>query len=110
MTNDLNLICDRIDALFVRAPRVRYWLLIVDDSYDQTYNFFFESRQQAHRTRSTPLHTIERHDLGYLETIINGIQQHTQLTQHFKGFTGQRWPRSQRIIQRKKDVDEERTL
>ncbi len=41
MNNDLKLIEERITMLFKRRSKTRYWLQVVDDPYDRTYNFFF---------------------------------------------------------------------
>ncbi|MYV05243.1 acetyl-CoA carboxylase [Furfurilactobacillus milii] len=106
MNKDLDLICQRIDELFLRQYNTRYWLQIVDDPYDKTYNFFFDSLKKAHREKSVPLHTVTIYDLTYLEELVEDIQKHTQLSIQFEGFTGQHWPKSQRIIQRKKHWDE----
>ncbi len=41
MSSDLKLITERIDHLFKRKMQTRYWLMVTDDVYDKTYNFFF---------------------------------------------------------------------
>lgn len=106
MPSDLKLITERIDHLFKRKMQTRYWLMVTDDVYDKTYNFFFNFQKKGQRLRSVPLHTVSNYDLGYLERLITGLRKHTQLTIEYVGFTGQRWPVSQRIIQRKKEADE----
>lgn len=106
MNNDLKLIEERITILFKRRSKTRYWLQVVDDPYDRTYNFFFNSQRKWERQKSVPLHTIAQHDLSYLETIIVALQSFTQLTIQYDGFTGQRWPSSFQLIQRKRHHDE----
>ncbi|GEK28416.1 acetyl-CoA carboxylase [Furfurilactobacillus siliginis] len=106
MISDLQVITKRLDALFVRKRNVRYWLQVVDDPYDQTYNFFFDSRLKGHREKSVPLHTITHYDLAYLETVIISLKKHTQLSVLYEGFTGQHWPSNYNIIQKRRHWDE----
>lgn len=40
MNKDLKIITERMIILFKRQSRTRYWLIIANDSYDQTYNVF----------------------------------------------------------------------
>lgn len=106
MNKDLKLIEERLSILFKRRSKTRYWLQVVDDPYDQTYNFFFNSQRKWQRQKSVPLHTVTDHNLEYLEKIMVDLQQFTRLTVQYDGFTGQRWPSSFRLIQRKKHRDE----
>lgn len=58
MPSDLKLITERIDHLFKRKMQTRYWLMVTDDVYDKTYNFFFNFQKKGQRLRSVPLHTV----------------------------------------------------
>ncbi|KRN28786.1 hypothetical protein IV38_GL000991 [Lactobacillus selangorensis] len=106
MNNDLKLIEQRIDEQFQRKSRTMYWLEVVDDVYDQTYNFFMCHQKKGEPLRSVPLHSLTDHDLASLETIIAALQHYTQLTIHYFGFVGQEWPGSHRIIQKKRHGEE----
>ena len=102
MKQDLKIITECINLLFKRLPRTRYRLMITNNHYDQTYNFFFNSQRVYHRLKSVPLHTLTNYDLGELEKLVNSLQQKLKFTIDFVGFTGERWPQSQKIIQKKK--------
>ncbi|KRO15602.1 acetyl-CoA carboxylase [Lacticaseibacillus saniviri] len=100
MHNDLVLITSKIDTLFTRAMHTRYWLVVVDDHFDQQYNFFFHSLKKGHRERSIPLHSVTQYDLIYLERLLAALRQHTQLSIYFRNFEGQFWPSNHYLIQR----------
>ncbi len=59
------------------------------------------------RQRSIPLHTIKDHTLENLESIINSIKEHTQLTIIYRGFAGQYWPSNYFLIQKMTLKDED---
>lgn len=40
MNNDIEIIKGRLTLLFKRRPQTRYWLMLTNDTYDQTYNLF----------------------------------------------------------------------
>jgi len=106
MNNDLKLITTRLDAGFKRQDQVRYQVVIANDPYDQTYNFFLNYQHRNRRLKSQPLHSVRNYSLTYLEQLIQGLRDHTQLSFEFVGFTGQRWPTSQRRIQSRRLNDE----
>lgn len=99
MNKDLEIIDQRIEKLFKRISRTRYWIQIVNDPYDQTYNFFFNSQRRGERLKSVPLHKLVNYQLTYLEQLIKGLRTKTNLTIEFTGFTGMRWPTTHKIIQ-----------
>lgn len=102
MNNDVRLINERLEALFKPKFATRYGLVVVNDPYERSYNVFFNSQRAGQRLKSTPLHRITDYKLESLELIIRELQKKTQLTIQFVGFTKQRWPQSQRIIQYKR--------
>ncbi|GAX03690.1 acetyl-CoA carboxylase [Secundilactobacillus pentosiphilus] len=106
MNNDLKLITERLDAGFKRLPQTRYQVQITDDPYDKTYNFFLNYQHRGRRLKSQPLHAVSQYRLTYLEQLIKGLREHTQLSFEFVGFTGQRWPSNQRLIQGRRYKDE----
>ncbi|AQW20649.1 acetyl-CoA carboxylase [Lentilactobacillus curieae] len=99
MNRDVKLILERINPLFKRISHTRYWIRIVNDHYDNQFNFFFHSQRAGMRERSIPLHSITNYQLEYLETVINEIQEHFNLSIYYSGFKGQRWPSNNRVIQ-----------
>lgn len=106
MNKDLKTIIERLDAGFQRKPQVRYQVMITNDPYDKTYNFFLNYQHRNRRLRSKPLHSVHEYELAYLEQLIKDLRAHTKLTFEFVGFTGQRWPSSQRLIQSRRLNDE----
>lgn len=46
MPSDLKLISERLKRLFKPRIQTRYWLQVVNDRYDQCFNFFFNSQRQ----------------------------------------------------------------
>lgn len=103
MNDDLNIIVSRLKLLFKRLPHTRYWIVINNDPYDDTYNVFFNRQKTHERLYSVPLHKITNYQLDYLEELLTLLREQTKLTIAYTGFTGQIWPRSQKIIQRKRD-------
>lgn len=101
-TKEAELIYSRIEPLFKRMSRTRYQINISNDSYDKTYNFFFESQHAGQRLKSTPLHSLDEYQLEFLEQVVDALKQHTQLTIQYVGFTGEVWPVKQTVIQKKK--------
>lgn len=104
MSNDLKIITSRIDLLFQRKPCTRYWLQIANDTYDQTFNFFFLSQKPYQRLHCTPIHSVTNYDLANLEQLIIGLSHECKLTIDFTQFSGQRWPQSQRLIQKRRHL------
>lgn len=96
------IITERLGMMFKPKPHTRYTISAVDDPYDQTYNFFFESQKAYKRLKSTPIHTMENHDIEAFEYVINAIRKQYGFTIEFYGFAGQRWPSTFKLIERKK--------
>ncbi|MEE6666155.1 hypothetical protein PS423_01925 [Pediococcus acidilactici] len=92
MNVDAKVILERIESLFKRVPNTRYLINVVNDHFDQTYNFFFFIAKKKQRPHSIPLHSIKKYDLEYLEIVVNEIKKHYHLTLTYNGFSGQRWP------------------
>ena len=59
---------------------------------------FFNSQRVNERLKSVPLHKLTNYDL---ERLLKQLRQTIKLTIEFVGFTGERWPTSQKLIQRK---------
>ncbi|WP_137597848.1 acetyl-CoA carboxylase [Paucilactobacillus kaifaensis] len=92
------LILKRLSAGFAPKLNHRYQLMVVDNVYDQTYNFFLDIQHKRNRRRSIPLHSITKYELQFLEQVIKQIKANTKLTIVYINFHEQRWPLSQRII------------
>lgn len=106
MNKEVKLIMERINKLFTRAPHTRYRINVANNVYEKQYNFFFEIIPHGQRMHSIPLHSVNVYTLDYLEQVIKMIQQQTQLTIKYVGFTDMKWPESQRTIQKRPDIFE----
>lgn len=106
MNKDVDIIMKRVAVLFKRLDRTKYWIQICNDKYDQTFNVFFNAQHVHDNLRSVPVHKINNYSLGQLEETINELRSETKLTIEFTGFTGEKWPKSQRLIQRKRETVE----
>lgn len=100
MNRDIDTIMSRAEILFLRKRNTRYWLMISNDIYDKTFNFFFQSQRNNERLKSVPLHKIEDYQLSYLEEIIELLRKNSNLSIEFVGFAELKFPKSQRIIQK----------
>ncbi|GAA3624586.1 hypothetical protein [Secundilactobacillus similis] len=98
MNSDIEIIKGRLTLLFKRRPQTRYWLMLTND----TYNLFFNNQRANERLQSVPLHKLANYDLANLEKLLKALRQDIKLTIEFVGFTGERWPASQKLIQRKR--------
>lgn len=76
--------------------------MLTNDSYDQTYNLFFNSQRANERSQSGSLHKLANYNLADLEKLLKTLQQNMKLTIEFVSFTGERWPASQNLIQLKR--------
>ncbi|WP_338215026.1 acetyl-CoA carboxylase [Lacticaseibacillus salsurivasis] len=99
---DLKLIVERLQPHFHRRSQVRYAILITNDPYDHTYNFFFNEYPTAHRQRSIPLHSVTG-SLTELEALIQALRHSVNFSLEFTGFAGLRWPSSDRLIEPKRE-------
>ncbi|KRM87333.1 acetyl-CoA carboxylase [Lacticaseibacillus thailandensis] len=106
MSKDGDIINARIDQLFLRRSHTRYWITLVDDRYNHSYNFFFNIIPQKQRHRSIPLHSLPSGDLARLEATLTAIRHHTQLSIEIRGFQGLRWPSDGNLIQKRRRADE----
>ncbi|MEA0974411.1 acetyl-CoA carboxylase [Lacticaseibacillus paracasei] len=102
MNSDIEIIKGRLTLFFKRRPQTRYWLMLTNDTYDQIYNLFFNSQRANQRLQSVPLHKLAHYNLANLEKLLKTLRQNTTLTIELVGFTGERWPASQKLIQRKR--------
>ncbi|WP_125706349.1 acetyl-CoA carboxylase [Lacticaseibacillus daqingensis] len=106
ITQDIQLINQRIDTHFTRRHNTQYWLTAVYDRYDHCFNFFFWSHQRGFRQRSVPLHSLATTDIDAFAAVIAGIQAHTHLTIAYYGFTKERWPATGALIQKRpRDIE-----
>ncbi|MQS76294.1 acetyl-CoA carboxylase [Lactobacillus halodurans] len=106
MNKDFQIIMERIKANFTRKRDTRYWLQIVNDPFDRTFNFFINTQYRKKRMHSVPLHTINVYNLSYLEKIVVQITKKIHLTIVYDGFMGLKWPEQQELIQRRRHRDE----
>lgn len=103
MEKDSKIIIDRIKPLFKQISRTRYYLMVSNNIYGKKINFFFQSQRAYERLRSVPLHTLDSYDLDHLETVVAEINSQYKFSIDYVGFTDEVWPRSQQLIQKKKN-------
>ncbi|EQE00520.1 hypothetical protein QAS_4095 [Clostridioides difficile CD9] len=106
MNRDAKIIIERIEEHFKRVPNTRYTVNVVNNIYDEQYNFFFEIQKINERMKSVPLHSVNNYDLENLENIVNEIKAVYKLSFDYTGFIGQRWPGSWQVIQKKRKPQE----
>ncbi|KRM10790.1 acetyl-CoA carboxylase [Paucilactobacillus suebicus] len=92
------LIIERLDQNFKPTRGLRYRIYVVNDVYDDSYNFFLDIKSKYTNERSIPLHSLEEYTLEYLERVIRLVEMSTQMTIEFQHFEGLRWPVRQRLI------------
>lgn len=79
------LIVTRIFDHFHHRIHVRYRVLVVNDRFNQRYNWFLEWERPHHRTRSVPLHSISYQD-GHLGVVIRLVKKSVGMTFVYRGF------------------------
>lgn len=107
------LIWQRAEPHFKKMYKVQYYIKIVNDKFDDEFNFFFETVPMSNKAhvwrRSQPLHTLETYDLEYLEKVIGELHNLTNISIRYQGFVGKVWPISgKRIAMEDVSVQEER--
>ncbi|QXJ68573.1 acetyl-CoA carboxyl transferase [Lacticaseibacillus paracasei] len=107
MNKDAKIINERIDQHFKCLRNHMYHIDITNMRFAKQYNFFICDQPRGKRAKSIPLHFVENYDLEYLEKVIQGVREHTQLTMIFTGFAdSSRWPSNDRLSQRFKRAQE----
>ncbi|WP_010077755.1 hypothetical protein [Liquorilactobacillus mali] len=101
---EAHYILKQVKKYFKPGIKARYYILVVNDRFDHTFNFFFNIFKPKHFSRSIPLHRIKCYSLDYLENLIKELQQETQLTINFVLFENQRWPSTNQLISYKRSV------
>lgn len=86
------IILKRLAQYFKRVPHTEYCIVIVDDSFDRSFNFFIDIKRRQFRQRSIPLHSVTNYSLDNLEQVLHIIRASTNLPIHFRNFQGRSWP------------------
>lgn len=75
------IINERVEKYFIPNIKARYQINIVNDRFDEQYNFFFLKGKPNHFTRSLPLRTLqdEEYDIEYLEAIYRELKKADKL-------------------------------
>lgn len=92
------IIYERIKNYFKPHIPARYQIQVVNDKFDDAYNFFFIVAKPKRMTRSIPLRIIKKRDLVYLESIVTELKQLTGLSIKYIGFTDERWQSNGKLI------------
>ncbi|WP_057894425.1 hypothetical protein [Lacticaseibacillus brantae] len=106
MNDDLKILLKHIKKMFNLQYHTRYWLMLVDDRFDKTYNFFFHYQRKRQRERSIPLHAVKTYNLEYLEKLIKDLQVVYHFSIIYVGFEDEYWPSNHQLIQRRRLWDE----
>lgn len=81
LTNkDLEIIEGRARILFKKLPQTIYRINIVNDKFDENYNFFMEIKPRNKRIKSMPLHTVNNYNLEYLENLLVELRKQIALS------------------------------
>ncbi|MDD9323924.1 hypothetical protein [Pediococcus acidilactici] len=96
MNADARVILQRIQRYFKKIPNTYYAINIVDDRFDDCYNFFFVVHKKNSRPHSIPLRRVTPYDLESLKEVVREVRKVYQLTIKYTGFTTEqiRWLQS----------------
>lgn len=98
---EAKIILERLQQHFKPHTPARYAILIVDDPFERSYNFFFNIYRPPQLPHSIPLRRITIYDLEFLEAIVGKIRQKYGFTFIFRNFKQQRWPSNFQLISKK---------
>jgi hypothetical protein len=72
------------DHYFTRAPHTRYWLVVVDNHFEDCYSFFiYMQRFKAKLTKSYEIACFKR-DKGLYEHFLSSLKQHSNLSVEYR--------------------------
>lgn len=72
------------DHYFTRAPRTRYWLVVVDNHFEDCYSFFiYMQRFKAKLTKSYEIACFKRNKDQY-EHFLSSLKQHSNLSIEYR--------------------------
>lgn len=106
LKREAKLIVQRCQDQFKQKRQTHYWIKVVNDHYDHTYNFFFNYQRLHQVERSVPVRIITESDLQWLELLIQEIQRLTEFNIEYEGFYHFLWPNAQRPIQKRRNQAE----
>lgn len=86
------LILARLYDHFDHHLNVQYRILIVNDTFNQQYNWFLEWQRSGHRTRSVPLHSLPAIGVS-LPEVVRLVKQGVGMTVAYRGFAHHRLPK-----------------
>ena len=72
------------DHYFTRAPHTRYWLVVVDNHFEDCYSFFiYMQRLKAKLIKSYEISCFKR-DKGQYEHFLSSLKQHSNLNIEYR--------------------------
>ncbi|MGE9133941.1 hypothetical protein [Lacticaseibacillus paracasei] len=72
------------DHYFTRAPHTRYWLVVVDNHFEDCYSFFiYMQRFKAKLSKSYEIACFKR-DKGQYEHFLSSLKQHSNLSIEYR--------------------------
>ncbi|WP_281165654.1 hypothetical protein [Liquorilactobacillus sicerae] len=89
---EAQIIKQRLKSYFTPHVKARYEILVVDDAFAHSYNFFFNIYRPSKLPHSIPLRRITLYHLEFLEDIVTNIQTEYKFSFVFRNFGKQRWP------------------
>ncbi|WP_427022399.1 hypothetical protein [Pediococcus acidilactici] len=87
MNADARVILQRIQRYFKKIPNTYYAINIVDDRFDDCYNFFFIVHKKNSRPHSIPLRRVTPYDLESLKEVVREVRKVYQLTIKYTGLS-----------------------
>ncbi len=86
------LIIQRIYDHFDHHFNVQYRILVVNDVFNQQYNWFLEWQRPGHRARSVPLHSLPATSSLFFQ-VVNLVKQSVGMTITYRGFDRKQLPK-----------------
>ncbi|QOP57258.1 hypothetical protein N4T21_15830 (plasmid) [Lacticaseibacillus paracasei] len=72
------------DHYFTRAPHTRYWLVVVDNHFEDCYSFFiYMQRFKARLSKSYEIACL-KHDKGVYEHYLASLKKHSNLSIEYR--------------------------
>ncbi|USS87371.1 hypothetical protein M3M39_04420 [Fructilactobacillus hinvesii] len=93
-----NQITRQLEKQFHPVHGFRYVLVIVNDPYSHSYNWFLNQWHPHHNARSQPIGVLPA-NLALLEAVVTLVHNRYQLTAQYQNFAQLRWPKTGQLIE-----------
>ncbi|KRM89529.1 hypothetical protein [Liquorilactobacillus vini] len=95
---EAQIIKQRLKLYFTPYIKARYEILVVNDIFAHSYNFFFNIYRPLKLPHSIPLRRITFYRLEFLENVVANIRTEYKFSFVFRNFGKQRWPSNFTLI------------